>query len=243
MDRTISTKDLKSKLDQRKVTVVETLAPERYREAHISGALAQHDDHYLHVAGRLKPGVTPAAAQSEMKVVAQRLQQQFPVEDKERDLYLSPLTAVLLGDQKPMLWMLLASVGFLLLIACANIANLQLARARTRRKEIAVRAALGASAKRIARQLLVESIGLGGVGGMVGVLLAYEGVAWIAAHGPASVPRLDQSTVDAVALAYACGVTLLSALCFGIAPALVPPASTRTRQLPVAPGGFSRLPA
>ncbi|MFZ0734078.1 MAG: ABC transporter permease [Candidatus Sulfotelmatobacter sp.] len=182
--------------------------------------LAQHGDHYLHVAGRLKPGVTLAAAQSEMKVIAQRLQQQFPVEDKERDLYLSPLTTVLLGDQKPMLWMLLASVGFLLLIACANIANLQLARARTRRKEIAVRAALGASAKRIARQLLVESIVLGAVGGMIGVLLAYQGVGWIAAHGPASVPRLNQSTVDAVALAFACGVTLLSCLLFGVAPAL-----------------------
>jgi putative ABC transport system permease protein len=188
--------------------------------AYTAQQLANHDDHYLSVVGRLKPGVTLAAAQSEMKVIAQRLQQQFPIEDKERDLYLSPLATVLLGDEKPMLWMLLASVGLLLLIACANIANLQLARARTRKKEIAVRAALGASAKRIARQLLIESMVLGIAGGVAGVLLAYEGVAWIVAHGPASVPRLDQSSVDGVALAFSCAATLISGLLFGIAPAL-----------------------
>jgi putative ABC transport system permease protein len=188
--------------------------------AYTAQQLAEHDDHYLNVVGRLKPGVTLAAAESEMKVTAQRLQQQFPIEDKERDLYLSPLATVLLGDQKPMLWMLLASVGLLLLIACANIANLQLARARTRKKEIAVRAALGASAKRIARQLLIESMVLGIAGGVAGVLLAYQGVAWIVAHGPASVPRLDQSGVDGFALAFACAATLISGVLFGLAPAL-----------------------
>ena len=188
--------------------------------AYTGQQLAEHDDHYLNVAGRLKPGVTLAAAQSEMKVIAQRLQQQFPIEDKERDLYLSPLVTVLLGDQKLMLWMLLAAVGLLLLIACANIANLQLSRARTRKKEIAVRAALGAPAKRIVRQLLIESLVLGIVGGLVGVLLAYQAVAWIVAHGPASVPRLAQSNVDGTALAFACGATLVSGLLFGIAPAL-----------------------
>jgi putative ABC transport system permease protein len=188
--------------------------------AYTAQQLANHDDHYLSVVARLKPGGTLAAAQSEMKVIAQRLQQEFPIEDKERGLYLSPLATVLLGDQKLMLWMLLAAVGLLLLIACANIANLQLARARTRKQEITVRAALGASAKRIARQLLVESMVLGIGGGAAGVLLAYQGVAWIVAHGPASVPRLDQSSVDGVALAFACAATLLSGLLFGIAPAL-----------------------
>ena len=188
--------------------------------AYTAQQLANHDDHYLNVIGRLKPGITLAAAQSEMKLIAERLQQQFPIEDKERDLYLSPLATVLLGDQKLMLWMLLAAVGLLLLIACANIANLQLARARTRKQEITVRAALGASAKRIARQLLVESMVLGIGGSAAGVLLAYQGVAWIVAHGPASVPRLDQSSVDGVALAFAFAATLLSGLLFGIAPAL-----------------------
>jgi len=188
--------------------------------AYTAQQLADHDNHYLNVTGRLKPGVTLAAAQSEMNLIAQRLQQQFPIDDKERDLYLTPLATVLLGDQKLMLWMLLTSVGLLLLIACANIANLQLARARTRRKEIAMRAALGASAKRIARQLLIESLLLGVAGGVTGVLLAYQGVAWIVARGPANVPRLDQSRVDGSALAFACLATLLSALLFGFAPAI-----------------------
>jgi putative ABC transport system permease protein len=182
--------------------------------------LADHDDHYLRVAGRLKPGVTIAAAQSELNVIAQRLQQQFPIDDKERTLELTPLATVLLGDEKLMMWMLVASVGFLLLIACANIANLQLARAVTRKKEIAVRAALGASAKRIATQLLIESVVLGFGSGLIGVMLAFWGVAWIVAHGPAEAPRLDQATVDAKVLAVACGVTLLSSLLFGLAPAL-----------------------
>jgi putative ABC transport system permease protein len=116
--------------------------------------------------------------------------------------------------------MMLAAVGFLLLIACANIANLQLARSRTRQKEIAMRAALGASPNRIVRQLLAENVVLGLAGGVVGVLLAYWAVAWIIAHGPAEMPRLDQSRIDASTLAFAWAVALLSSFLFGLAPAL-----------------------
>ena len=137
--------------------------------------LADHDDHYLSVIGRLKPGVKLDTAQSELNVIAQRLQQQYPIDDKDRSFRLTSLSTALLGDQQLTLRMLLASVGFLLLIACANIANLQLARAQTRKKEIAVRAALGASPKRIASQLLTENVVLGIVSGGVGVLLAYRG--------------------------------------------------------------------
>src|SRR5260370_12306699 len=93
--------------------------------------------------------------------------------------------------------MMLAAVGFLLLIACANIANLQLARSRTRQKEIALRAALGASPNRIVLQLLTENVVLGLAGGVVGVFLAYWAVAWIIAHCPGEIPRLDQSRIDA----------------------------------------------
>ena len=126
---------------------------------------------------------------------------------------------------------MLAAVGFLLLIACANIANLQLARSRTRQKEIALRAALGASPNRIVRQLLVENIVLGlAGGGGVGVLLAYCAVSWIVAHGPAEMPRLDQSRIDASTLAFACGVALLSSFLFGLAPALRS-ASTRLNEV------------
>jgi putative ABC transport system permease protein len=188
--------------------------------AYTQQQLADHDDHYLSVIGRLKPSVTPDAAQSELNVIARRLQQQYPVDDKDRALRLTPLATLLLGDRQLMLQMLLASVGLLLLIACANIANLQLARAQTRKKEIAVRAALGASPKRIIFQLLTENVVLGIVSGGVGVLLAYGGLAWIVAKGPSEVPRLDQSSVDGAVLVFACVVALISGLLSGLAPAV-----------------------
>jgi len=182
--------------------------------------IANHDLHYLSVVGRLKPGVQLSAAQSELNVIAQRLQQQFPMDDKERGLRATPLTTALLGDQQLTLRMLLASVGFLLLIACANIANLQLARAQTRKKEMAVRAALGASVKQIVSQLLIENVVVGMASGAAGVLLAFACVRWIVAHGPSDIPRLDQSSVDGTTLAFAAGAALLSSLLFGLAPAL-----------------------
>jgi putative ABC transport system permease protein len=179
-----------------------------------------HDNHYLSVIGRLKPGISSAAAQSELHIIAGRLQQQYPNEDQGRELRLMALSTALLGDQQLSLRLLLASVLFLLLIACANIANLQLARARSRQKEIAVRAALGATAKRIVGQLLIENVILGLAGGLVGVFLAYWAVSWIVAKGPAGVPRLDQSAVDTSALAFATAVALFSSFLFGLAPAM-----------------------
>ena len=185
-----------------------------------SQQLANHDDHFLNVIGRLKPGVSLAQAQSELNVIAMRLQQQYPSDDKDRGLRLVPLSTALLGDQRLALGMLFAAVGFLLLIACANIANLQLARSRMRQREIAVRAALGATSKRIVRQLLTENLVLALVGGVFGVLLAYGGVKEIVAFGPADVPRLDEARIDATTLSFACGVALLASVLFGLAPAL-----------------------
>jgi putative ABC transport system permease protein len=182
--------------------------------------LAEHDDHYLNVMARLKPGVAIARAQSELDVIAERLQKQYPLDDADRGFRIQPLASALLGDQRLSLRMMLAAVGFLLLIACANIANLQLARSRTRQKEIALRAALGAAPNRIVRQLLAENVVLGIAGGVVGVFLAYWAVSWIVAHGPAEMPRLDQSRIDASTLAFACIVALLSSFLFGLAPAL-----------------------
>ena len=189
-------------------------------EAFTAQQIAGRDVHYLNVMGRLKPGLSPAQAQSELNVIALRLQQQYPIDDKDRGFRLMPLTTALLGDERSVLRMMLGAVGFVLLIACANIANLQLARARTRQKEMAVRAALGASPQRIVRQLLAESVVLAIASGVAGVLLAYWGVSWIVAHGPARVPRLDQASVDARTLGFACGVTLFSSFLFGLAPAL-----------------------
>ena len=185
-----------------------------------STQLADHDNHYLSVMGRLNPGVSLAQAQSELNVIAQRLQQQFPIDDKERGFDLEPLTTVLLGDQRLVLRLMLGAVGFLLLIACANIANLQLARSRSRQKEIAMRTALGASPRRILWQLLVENIVLGLVSGIAGAFVAFCGVSWIVAHGPADVPRLEQSRIDGITLGFACLLALFSSILFGLVPAL-----------------------
>ena len=185
-----------------------------------SQQLGDHDDHFLNVIGRLRPGVSLTQAQSELNVIALRLQQQYPMDDKERGLRAIPFTTALLGDQRVALGMLLAAVAFLLLIACANIANLQLARSRMRQKEIALRAALGATSRRIVGQLLTENVVLGLAGGAFGVLLAYWGVKEIVAYGPADVPRLDQARIDATTLSFACAVALLSSILFGLAPAL-----------------------
>jgi putative ABC transport system permease protein len=189
-------------------------------EAFTAQQLADHDNHYLNVMGRLKSGVSLEQAQSELSVIAARLQQKYPIDDKERGFHAMPLTTALLGDQQLVLRMMLAAVGFLLLIACANVANMQLARSRTRRKEIALRAALGASPRRIVRQLLAENVLLALLGGVVGVLLASAGVSWIVTHGPAEVPRLGETSIDARTLVFACAVSLFSSFIFGLAPAL-----------------------
>ncbi|HSY31079.1 MAG TPA: ABC transporter permease [Verrucomicrobiae bacterium] len=200
--------------------------------------LADHDNHYLNVIARLKPGTSQAQAQSQLNVIAQRLQQQYPIDDQDRGFRLQPLAMALLGDQRLALRMMLAAVGFLLLIACANIANLQLARSRTRQKEIAMRAALGAPPSRIVRQLLAENVVLGLAGGGGGVLLAYWAVIWIVAHGPAEMPRLDQSRIDAGTIAFACAIALLSSFLFGLAPALRS-ASTRLSEVFKSSSGIS----
>jgi len=189
-------------------------------EAFTAAQLGNHDNHYLNVMGRLKPGISLMQAQSELDLIALRLQKQYPLDDQDRALMVRPLATVLLGDQKIALRAMLAAVGFVLLIGCANIANLQLVRSRTRQKEIALRAALGASPQRIVRQLLTENIVLGLISGAAGVLLAFWGVSWIVAKGPGEVPRLDESRIDAITLAFACGITLMASLLFGLAPAL-----------------------
>ena len=182
--------------------------------------MADHDNHHLNVLARLRPGVSLEQAQSELSVIARRLALDYPLDDKDRGFNVRPLTELLLGDQRLALQVMLAAVAFVLLIACANIANLQLVRSRTRQKEMALRVALGASRQRLIRQLLIENVVLGLIGGAFGVLLAFWGLSWIVTHGPAEMPRLNESHIDAEAMAFACGVSMISSLLFGLAPAL-----------------------
>src|SRR6185312_6523717 len=170
--------------------------------------------------GRLKDGMALPQARAEMNVLAARQAQAYPIDDKDRGFTLTPLAEALVGDQRVTLFTVLCAVGFVLLIACANIANLQLARARSRYKEIAVRAALGAAPARIVRQLLAENLVLGGASAILGVLLAVAGVKWLVANAPAGVPRIADARLDVRALLFASALALLASLLFGMVPAL-----------------------
>jgi putative ABC transport system permease protein len=182
--------------------------------------LAMHDEHYLTVLGRLKPGVTQQQLAAELDVISRDLAQRYPQENNERRLEARPLHEELIREYRPRLYVLLGAVGFVLLIACANVANLLLARAAARSHETAIRAAVGAGRGHIMRQALTESLVLAVAGGVLGMFAAYWGVTGLIAIGPADVPRLAQARVDGAVLGFALLVTLVSGLVFGIAPAL-----------------------
>ena len=150
-----------------------------WRPLAIDPAQLDRGPHYLRVVGRLKRDVTLAQAQADMSAIAARLSQQYPEKIAGHGVKLERLTDVVVGDIGLALYVLLGAVGFVLLIACANLANLMLARVGARQKEIAVRTALGASRLRIVRQLLTESIMLAVVGGAAGLLLAIWAVSWV----------------------------------------------------------------
>ena len=174
----------------------------------------------LNVVARLKPGISRERAQSELRSVADRIAREYPDSNAGFSVDLAPLREQLIGDVRPTLWMLMAAVVAVLLIACVNVAHLLLARASVREKEIAVRTALGASAGRLMRQLLTESVLLAVIAGAVGLLLAYWGTWILAKLAPAGLPVAGDIPLDWRVLSFTLGVSIITGLAFGLAPAL-----------------------
>jgi predicted permease len=178
---------------------------------------------FLDVVGRLKPGTTVAAAQAELDTVTAALRSEYPDNYPVSGAWTAHITTLedeIVGEIRPALLVLSVAVGFVLLIVCANVANIMLVRVSTRGREIAIRSALGAGRARIARQLVAESVLLAAVGGALGLLLAVWGVDTLVALGGSDIPRAKEVGLDWRVLGFAGGVSLLTGVLFGLAPAL-----------------------
>lgn len=186
------------------------------------GDLGYHDrsNNFLYTVGRLKQGVSQEQAQTEMNLIAGQLQQQYPETNTEKGVRVVALHKQLVGNVESYLYMLFAAVGFLLLIACANVAGLLLARVTARHREVAIRIAVGASRWRLIRQLLTESIILSGLSGLLGLLLAYGGVKLLVSLTPSEVPRLHEVGLHVPVFLWTLAISVVTGVLFGLAPAV-----------------------
>jgi putative ABC transport system permease protein len=203
---------------------IATLAADVWMPRTLSGGRARPagpEPETWFVVARLRPGFTFAQAQAEMTAIAVRLNDHMPAAERKRGITVVPLTLHVVGSEsRQALWMLAAAVLCVFLIAAANVASLSLARSVARAREMAVRVALGASAGRIVRQLLTESMLLATVSGLIGILLAAAGIRLVHAFGPANLARLNEATLDVRALGSAVAISLLAGVLVGLAPAM-----------------------